>query len=363
MPHLPVTMLEYFDYYRIRWSIPMNAIDHKLSKTDEKAIINQAEKAVSDISRVKKSIATVIFGQEEVIEQSLITILCGGHALLVGLPGLAKTKLVETLGITLGLAEQRIQFTPDLMPSDILGSEILHQDEDGKRSFQFVKGPVFAQLLMADEINRASPRTQAALLQAMQEHHVTIAGDRYDLPSPFHVLATQNPLEQEGTYPLPEAQLDRFLMQIDVLYPDLESERQILFETTGAQQNTAKKTLNAKRVKEIQALIRKIPVGKSVVDAILELVRSARPDNENPGNKNNELGEYISWGPGPRASQALMLTVRARALLDDRLAPSVDDVLDLAQPVLQHRMQLSFAARAEGITIRDIIAKLKSKIA
>ncbi|MCF6320767.1 MAG: MoxR family ATPase [Rhizobiaceae bacterium] len=335
----------------------MSAIDHKLSKTDEKAIIGQAEKAVSDISRVKKSIATVIFGQEEVIEQSLITILCGGHALLVGLPGLAKTKLVETLGITLGMAEQRIQFTPDLMPSDILGSEILHQDEDGKRSFQFVKGPVFAQLLMADEINRASPRTQAALLQAMQEHHVTIAGERYDLPAPFHVLATQNPLEQEGTYPLPEAQLDRFLMQIDVLYPDLEAERQILFETTGAQQNVAKKVLSAKRVQEIQNLIRKIPVGKSVIDAILELVRSARPDEEN-----GENSQYISWGPGPRASQALMLSVRARALLDGRLAPSVDDVLDLAQPVLQHRMQLSFAARAEAITVRDIIAKLKSKI-
>ena len=335
----------------------MNASERPLSKSDEKAIIEKAEAAVDDIAIAKKAVARVIFGQDEVVEQSLITLFCGGHALLVGLPGLAKTKLVETLGITLGLAEQRIQFTPDLMPSDILGSEILHQDDSGKRSFQFIKGPIFAQLLMADEINRASPRTQAALLQAMQEHHVTIAGERYDLPSPFHVLATQNPLEQEGTYPLPEAQLDRFLMQIDVHYPDIDAERQILFETTGARETKPKKALNAKRVKEIQALVRRIPVGKSVVDAILELVRSARP-----GAKDSQHEEYISWGPGPRASQALMLTVRARAMLDGRLAPSVDDVLLLAEPVLQHRMQLSFAARAEGIGVRDVISQLKSKI-
>ncbi|MCP4045126.1 MAG: MoxR family ATPase [Gammaproteobacteria bacterium] len=335
----------------------MSAIDTKLTKTDEKAIIKLAENAVADIAGVKQAIGEVIFGQDNVVDQSLITIFCGGHALLVGLPGLAKTKLVETLGTTLGMVEQRIQFTPDLMPSDILGSEILHQDESGNRSFQFVKGPVFAQLLMADEINRASPRTQAALLQAMQEHHVTIAGKRYDLPAPFHVLATQNPLEQEGTYPLPEAQLDRFLMQIDVHYPDLEAERRILFETTGMEEADARKILDAKRLLEIQNLVRRIPVGKSVVDAILELVRSARP-----GAKNSRHEEYISWGPGPRASQALMLTVRARSLLDGRLAPSVDDVLALAEPVLQHRMQLSFAARAEAITVRDVIGDLKPKI-
>ncbi|MCP4073171.1 MAG: MoxR family ATPase [Hyphomicrobiales bacterium] len=335
----------------------MSAIDTKLTKTDEKAIIELAENAVADIAGVKQAIGEVIFGQDNVVDQSLITIFCGGHALLVGLPGLAKTKLVETLGTTLGMVEQRIQFTPDLMPSDILGSEILHQDEGGNRSFQFVKGPIFAQLLMADEINRASPRTQAALLQAMQEHHVTIAGKRYDLPAPFHVLATQNPLEQEGTYPLPEAQLDRFLMQIDVHYPDLEAERRILFETTGMEEAVARKIMDAKRLLEIQNLVRRIPVGKSVVDAILELVRSARP-----GAKNSRHEEYISWGPGPRASQALMLTVRARSLLDGRLAPSVDDVLALAEPVLQHRMQLSFAARAEAITVRDVIGDLKPKI-
>ena len=336
----------------------MNTIDTNLSKADEKEIIAQAQNAVKDINVCKKALTNIIFGQDEVIEQSLITLLCGGHALIVGLPGLAKTKLVETLGITLGLAEQRIQFTPDLMPSDILGSEILHQDEAGKRSFQFQKGPIFAQLLMADEINRASPRTQAALLQAMQEYHVTIAGIPYDLPAPFHVLATQNPLEQEGTYPLPEAQLDRFLMQIDVHYPDIEAERRILFETTGISEVKPKKVLNAKRLQQLQALVRRIPVGKNVVDAILQLVRSARP-----GARDNKHEEFISWGPGPRASQALMLSVRARALLDGRLSPNVDDVLALANPVLQHRMQLSFAARAEAITIGDVIGELKLNIA
>ncbi|MFK5978352.1 MAG: MoxR family ATPase [Rhizobiaceae bacterium] len=335
----------------------MNAIDPKLSKTEEKAIIKQAEKAVTSVTSVKSEIGKVIFGQNEVVEQSLITILSGGHGLLVGLPGLAKTKLVETLGTVLGMQEQRIQFTPDLMPSDILGSEILHQDDDGKRSFQFIKGPVFAQLLMADEINRASPRTQAALLQAMQEHHITIAGKRYDLPEPFHVLATQNPLEQEGTYPLPEAQLDRFLMQIDVPYPDIDAERAILFDTTGTSENTVKKVISSNELKKLQVLVRKLPVGESVISAILELVRSARP-----GNASKELEEFISWGPGPRASQALMLTARARALLHGRLAPSVDDVLALADSVLQHRMQLTFAARAERITIREIISKLKAKI-
>jgi len=335
----------------------MSAIQPKITKTEEKAIIAKAEAAVADISAVKSAVAEVIFGQNEVVERTLITLLSGGHGLLVGLPGLAKTKLVETLGTVLGINEQRIQFTPDLMPSDILGSEILHQDEDGKRSFQFIKGPVFTQLLMADEINRASPRTQAALLQSMQEHHVTIAGKRYDLPKPFHVLATQNPLEQEGTYPLPEAQLDRFLMQIDIHYPGIEAERQIMLETTGVSEKVASEVLTVKKLQALQELVRRIPVGESVIEAILELVRSARP-----GSAGKKLDEFISWGPGPRASQALMLTVRARALQDGRLAPSVEDVLALAEPVLQHRMQLSFAARAERITVRDVIAEVKSRI-
>ena len=327
----------------------------KTPATDEKAIIAEAEAAVKSIAQAKEAIGSVIFGQETVVENALITILSGGHALLVGVPGLAKTKLVETLGTVLGLDANRIQFTPDLMPSDILGSEILDQDDSGKRSFRFVKGPVFAQLLMADEINRASPRTQSALLQSMQEYHVTIAGKRYDLPEPFHVLATQNPLEQEGTYPLPEAQLDRFLMQINVPYPDMDAERQILLSTTGVDEATAKAAMNTKELAAIQSLVRRMPVGESVVEAILGLVRAARPDDGDAQGPTR----HIAWGPGPRASQALMLTVRARALLDGRLAPSVDDVLALAEPILQHRMALNFAARAEGVNVRQVINELK----
>ena len=242
------------------------------------------------------------------------------------------------------------------MPSDILGAEVLDESNSGKRSFRFISGPVFAQLLMADEINRASPRTQSALLQAMQEQHITVAGARHDLPKPFHVLATQNPLEQEGTYPLPEAQLDRFLMEIDVDYPDRDAERRILFETTGADETLAKASMNAEILIAAQRLVRRLPVGDSVVEAILSLVRAARPSSEDGGDK------LIAWGPGPRASQSLMLAVRARALLDGRLAPSIDDVLDLAEPILKHRMALTFSARAEGRTIPDVIRQLKTRI-
>ncbi|MET1411983.1 MoxR family ATPase [Roseibium sp. HPY-6] len=330
------------------------------SDEDLAAVAENAERAVARISDAKVDIARIIFGQETVVEQSLVTILAGGHGLLVGVPGLAKTKLVETLGTVLGLDARRIQFTPDLMPSDILGAEVMEQATDGGRSFRFIPGPVFSQLLMADEINRASPRTQSALLQAMQEYHVTVAGHPHDLPRPFHVLATQNPLEQEGTYPLPEAQLDRFLMQIDVHYPDLEAERRILTETTGAQQAEAQVAMNADELMEYQQLVRRMPVGESVVEAILKLVRSARPDE---ASADSDVTKLIAWGPGPRASQALMLTVRARALVDGRLAPSVDDVLALAEPVLQHRMALTFAARADGHTVRDVIQRVKETIA
>src|SRR5690606_29300533 len=302
---------------------------------DERQIVAEAESALADIGRVREAVGQVIFGQESVVERTLVALLSGGHALLVGVPGLAKTKLVETLGVVLGLDGRRIQFTPDLMPSDILGSEVMEQDETGRRSFRFIRGPIFAQLLMADEINRASPRTQSALLQAMQEYHVTVAGHRHDLPAPFHVLATQNPLEQEGTYPLPEAQLDRFLMQIDVLYPEMEAERRILLETTGTTEARPHNVLSAERLREIQRLVRRMPVPESVVEAILALVRSARP-----GQGGTEAERHISWGPGPRAGQSLMLCARARALYDGRLAPSVDDVRALAEPVLQHRMAL-----------------------
>ncbi|MBO6537838.1 MAG: MoxR family ATPase [Rhizobiaceae bacterium] len=319
----------------------------------EKEMIAEAEKALADIARVKGAVGDVIFGQHAVVERTLVALLAGGHALLVGVPGLAKTKLVDTLGTVLGLDTSRIQFTPDLMPSDILGSEVLEEDKSGKRGFRFISGPVFAQLLMADEINRASPRTQSALLQSMQEYHVTVAGRRHDLPAPFHVLATQNPLEQEGTYPLPEAQLDRFLMQVDISYPEIEAERRILIETTGVEDASAENVLSAARLREIQQLVRRMPVPETVVEAILSLVRSARP-----GQGNEETDRHVAWGPGPRASQALTLCARARALYDGRLAPSVDDVHALAEPVLQHRMALTFAARAEGMSVRDVIARL-----
>ena len=324
---------------------------------DQDAILRETEAAVGRIAAARDEIGRVIFGQESVVERTLVTILSGGHGLLVGVPGLAKTKLVDTLGTVLGLEARRIQFTPDLMPSDILGTEVMDQAPDGSRSFRFIPGPVFSQLLMADEINRASPRTQSALLQSMQEYHVTIAGQRHDLPRPFHVLATQNPLEQEGTYPLPEAQLDRFLMQIDVHYPDLDAERRILVETTGAEETRAKAVLSGPDLLAFQQLVRRMPVGESVVEAILELVRSARP-----GSGDTSTEDLIAWGPGPRASQALMLTVRARALVDGRLTPSVDDVLALAEPVLQHRMALTFAARADGHTIHDLIGRVKARI-
>ncbi len=257
------------------------------------------------------------------------------------------------MGTTLGLDAKRIQFTPDLMPSDILGAEVLEESNTGKRSFRFIAGPVFAQLLMADEINRASPRTQSALLQAMQEQHVTVAGARHDLPKPFHVLATQNPLEQEGTYPLPEAQLDRFLMEIDVDYPDRDAERRILIETTGADETQAKAAMTPDVLLTAQRLVRR-PAGRRFRGGSrsCQLVSAARP-----GPDGGATGKLIAWGPGPRASQALMLAVRARALLDGRLAPSIDDVLDLAEPVLKHRMALTLAARAEGHTIPEVITQ------
>jgi MoxR-like ATPase len=303
---------------------------------------------------VRSRIGEVIFGQREVVEQALIALLCGGHALLIGVPGLAKTRLVETLGAILGLDEKRIQCTPDLMPADILGSEVLEESETGRRSFRFIQGPVFCQLLMADEINRASPRTQSALLQAMQEGRVSIAGQYHALPRPFHVLATQNPLEQEGTYPLPEAQLDRFLLQIDVDYPDLDAERQMLIATTGIVDDRPRSAMNVAEVIAAQRLVRRLPIGESVVEAILSLVRSARPDTAAAP----EMRRLVSWGPGPRASQALMLACRARALIDGRFSPSVDDVVALAPAVLRHRMAVSFAGRAEGVTVARIIEQI-----
>jgi MoxR-like ATPase len=245
------------------------------------------------------------------------------------------------------------------MPADILGSEVLEESETGRRSFRFIKGPVFCQLLMADEINRASPRTQSALLQAMQEHEVSIAGKRHPLPTPFHVLATQNPIEQEGTYPLPEAQLDRFLMEIDIGYPDLEAERGMLIATTGVDEEKPVEMMTAEDLLAGQRLLRRMPVGESVVDAILALVRSGRPETSDF----EEVRAHMAWGPSPRASQAFMMAVRGRAILDGRLSPSLDDVVALAGPILRHRMALNFAARADGVTIDQVIERLAAPYA
>ena len=320
-------------------------------------LTREVDATLERVAAARAEIGAVIFGQERVIDLTLTVLLAGGHGLLIGVPGLAKTKLVETLGVVVGLDALRVQFTPDLMPSDILGSEVMEEGLDGRRAFRFIRGPIFAQLLMADEINRASPRTQSALLQAMQEHHVTVAGVRHDLPAPFHVLATQNPLEQEGAYPLPEAQLDRFLLQIDVGYPDRAAERRILIETTGEREAKPGPVMTAGDLSDAQRLVRRAPIGDRIVEAILDLVRAARPGEGDP-----ELSKGVGWGPGPRAAQALMLAARARALVDGRLSPSLTDIEALAEPTLKHRMALTFAARADGETVSGVIERLVAKI-
>jgi len=326
---------------------------------DNKAIIAEAEAAVETLNSVKTEIAKSVFGQEQVIELALSAVLAGGHALLIGAPGLAKTRLVEAMATALGLANNRIQFTPDLMPSDIIGSEVLDENASGERNFRFVKGPVFTQLLMADEINRASPRTQSALLQAMQEREVSVAGVRHKLPAPFHVLATQNPIEQEGTYPLPEAQLDRFLLKIDVTYPDLDTERKILVETTGLEDAAPKAALTAEGLIGLQALVRKMPVGEKVLEAILKLIREARPEQ----TTDERVKSLVDWGPSPRAGQALMLAARSRALLRGRLAPSLEDIEALAEPALGHRMAMRYDPTGEAPALEALINDLARKAA
>jgi MoxR-like ATPase len=336
----------------------MSDVNAVLNQSGAEAIAARVARLGGKLQEMRDVVGEVIFGQDHVVELALITLLSGGHALLIGVPGLAKTRLVETLGQVLGLKDKRVQFTPDLMPADIIGSEVLEESDSGRRTFRFIKGPVFCQLLMADEINRASPRTQSALLQAMQEGEVSVTGENYDLPKPFHVLATQNPLEQEGTYPLPEAQLDRFLLQIDVGYPDGVAERRMVIETTGVKQTSPMAVFSAEELLEAQKLVRQVPVGDSVVTAILSLVRNGRPVS----SEVSEVITHVAWGPGPRASQSLMLACRAKALLEGRYAPSVEDVVALAGPILQHRMALNFAARAEGVTIDTVISRLVDTI-
>ncbi len=324
-------------------------------------VLAEVEALGDAMADIRRQVARAVIGQSEVVEQALVTLLAGGHMLLVGVPGLGKSLLVETLATVLGLATKRVQFTPDLMPADILGSEILDDGDSGEgggRRFRFVPGPVFCQLLMADEINRASPRTQSALLQAMQEGRVAIAGAEHPLPRPFHVLATQNPIEQEGTYPLPEAQLDRFLLEIEVRYPSLAEERTMLLATTGAAQDRPLAVLTAGSLLDAQRLIRRIPVGESVMEAILALVRRTRPE----GSDAAAVTRHVAWGAGPRAAQALMLATRARAVLDGRLSPSLDDVAALAPAVLRHRMALNFSARADGVTLAGLIGGLVEQL-
>ncbi len=322
-------------------------------------LVADMEKTAEALGKARQMITRRVIGQQTVVDLTLNALLCGGHGLLVGAPGLAKTRLVEALGTVMGLDANRVQFTPDLMPSDILGAEVLETGNDGSRTFKFIQGPVFCQLLMADEINRASPRTQSALLQAMQEHEVTIAGEHRPLPKPFHVLATQNPIEQEGTYPLPEAQLDRFLVQIDVPYPDRAAERDIILATTGIEEKRAEAVFDAVSLIKAQQIVRRMPVGEAIVEQILDLVRAARPDT---ADAEPDVAEALAWGPGPRAAQALMLTIRARALMQGRLAPNTDDVAAMAHPILTHRMSLGFAARADGQTIHGIIDRLVASV-
>ena len=312
------------------------------------------DQAVKQINTAKKEITKIVIGQDEVVDQTLITMISGGHLLLIGVPGLAKTLLVETVAHVMGLNSNRVQCTPDLMPADILGSEVLEEGAKGKRSFRFIPGPIFTQFFMADEINRASPRTQSALLQAMQEKEVSVSGVPQKLPTPFHVLATQNPIEQEGTYPLPEAQLDRFLMQVDVLYPDYDAERDIVLSTTTNAVAEAKTIMSAEDLVDIQHLVRDMPVSDGIVDMIVDLVRALRP-----GEHAHELvNEFVAWAPGPRGSQGLMLAVRARALLQGRSAPLEEDVITLAAPILRHRMALNFKARTQGVNLEDLIAEI-----
>ncbi|MFY0659307.1 MAG: MoxR family ATPase [Shimia sp.] len=321
---------------------------------DAENLVAEIEELGGKLAAAKAAISKRFIGQDQVVDLTLSALLCGGHALLIGLPGLGKTRLVDALSTVMGLNGNRVQFTPDLMPADILGSEVLEKGKGGTREFRFVPGPIFCQLLMADEINRASPRTQSALLQAMQEKQVTVAGADRPLDAPFHVLATQNPIEQEGTYPLPEAQLDRFLVQIDVPYPDRDTERDILLATTGVEEEEAHTVFTAEELIAAQTLLRRMPVGESVMELILDLVRACRPDDE---TATEAVRENVAWGPGPRAAQALMMTVRAQALLHGRLAPNAQDVMDMAAPVLSHRMALTFAARARGENLAGLIAE------
>ncbi|NOX18353.1 MAG: MoxR family ATPase [Chlorobi bacterium] len=314
--------------------------------------VELVEKLSSKIKEIKKEIAKVIVGQDEVIDDLLVSLFSKGHALLVGVPGLAKTLLIKTISEVFELEFNRIQFTPDLMPSDITGTEIIEEDAvSGKRSFRFIKGPIFANIILADEINRTPPKTQAALLEAMQEHKITAGGVNYTLDEPFFVLATQNPIEQEGTYPLPEAQLDRFMFSLWLDYPSFEEEIQIVKSTTGDYLPELKKIVDGKEIIEYQDLIRRVPVAENVIEFAINMVKQTRPNS----GGNEEVKELISWGAGPRASQYLTLAAKTRAALEGRFTPNIDDVKKSLLPVLRHRVIPSFNAEADGIDSVAII--------
>ncbi|MCH9031735.1 MAG: MoxR family ATPase [candidate division Zixibacteria bacterium] len=318
------------------------------------------EKLSEAHAAIKAEIRKVIVGQEEVIDELLVSLLAGGHALLIGVPGLAKTLLISTLAQTLGLKFSRIQFTPDLMPSDITGSEILEEEHgSSRRSFRFMKGPVFANIVLADEINRTPPKTQAALLQAMQEHEVTAGGETFKLEEPFFVLATQNPIEQEGTYPLPEAQLDRFMFNIKVDYPSASEEREIVKNTTALPDYTVNQALSGADIIALQRLVRRAPVSDHLVEYAVAIARATRPSESSSADY---IKKWVSWGAGPRASQYLILAAKTRAALDGRPTPGPEDVRFAAYPVLRHRIVTSFAAEAEGADVDNIISRLLETI-
>jgi MoxR-like ATPase len=313
--------------------------------------VEGAKALVNKYEALKKEIGKVIIGQNEVIHDTILSIFCQGHVLLVGVPGLAKTLLINTIGQALGLSFNRIQFTPDLMPSDIVGTEIL----DESRQFKFVKGPVFANIILADEINRTPPKTQAALLEAMQEKNVTVSGKTYKLSEPFFVLATQNPIEQEGTYPLPEAQLDRFMFNLMLDYPSYEEEIAVVKNTTAAVDNKVEAVMNAEEILYFQQLVRRVPVPDNVYEYAVNLVSKTRP---NTGRAHEWANKYLSWGAGPRASQYLIIGAKANALMSGKFSPDIEDVKKVAVPVLRHRLVRNYTAQAEGVSIETIIKDL-----
>ena len=315
----------------------------------------QWEDIQEKITQIREQTSQVIVGQEDIVEEMLVSLLCKGHCLLTGVPGLAKTLLVSTLGHILGLKFQRIQFTPDLMPTDIVGSEILQNDASGNREFKFVPGPIFSNLLLADEINRTPPKTQAALLEAMQEKQVTVSGQTRKLDEPFIVFATQNPIEQEGTYPLPEAQLDRFFFNLHIDYPTIEEEEEIVLRTTGRKVDSAKPILDAKSVLALQDATLDVPLPENVIKYILKITHRSRPNTE---GATDFVNDYVDYGAGPRASQCMARAARALALLRGHSAASEQEVRDVALPILRHRIIPNYNATGEGITVNEIIKKL-----